>query len=101
LKFILNLLGGISKKWTYVSCAARCYAFLYAIGVPAQKWRKTLDFINEQLTKPCLSTKNGTQNDKICQCRAAIFVTCGLHQQKLSHQIENGELTLPVLSFDR
>jgi hypothetical protein len=92
---------GISKKWTYVSCAAHCYAFLYASAVPAQKWRKTVDFMNNKPTNACFSTKNGTLNDKICQCRTAIFVIHGLDQQNLSHQIENGELALPVLAFDQ
>jgi len=53
--------------------------------VPAQKWRKTVDFMNNKPTNGCSSTKNGTLNDKICQCRTAIFVTYGLDQQKLPH----------------
>jgi hypothetical protein len=69
--------------------------------VPAQKWRKTVDFMNNKPTNACFSTKNGTLNDKICQCRTAIFVIHGLDQQNLSHQIENGELALPVLAFDQ
>jgi hypothetical protein len=76
---------GISKKWTYVSCAARCYAFLYASAVPAQKWRKTVDFMNKKPTKACARTKNGTLHDKICQCLAAIFVTRDAYQQKVTH----------------
>jgi hypothetical protein len=69
--------------------------------VPAQKWRKTVDFMNSKPTYTCSSTKNGTLSDKICQCRTAIFVIHGLDQQKVAHQIENGELTLPVLAFDQ
>jgi hypothetical protein len=76
---------GISKKWTYVSCAAHCYAFLYASAVPAQKWRKTVDFMNNKPTNACFRTKNGTLNDKICQCRTAIFVTHDTYQQKVAH----------------
>jgi hypothetical protein len=76
---------GISKKWTYVSCAAHCYAFLYASAVPAQKWRKTVDFMSNKPTNSCSRTKNGTLNDKICQCRTAIFVTRDAYQQKVAH----------------
>jgi hypothetical protein len=76
---------GISKKWTYVSCAAHCYAFLYASAVPAQKWRKMVDFMNNEPTNACSRTKNGTPNDKICQCRTAIFVTHDAYQQKVAH----------------
>jgi len=68
--------------------------------VPAQKWRKTVDFMNNKPTKPCSITKNGTSDDKICQCPTAIFVTRDAYQQKVAHQIENGERALPVLAFD-
>jgi len=53
--------------------------------VPAQKWRKTVDFMNNKPTNACARTKNGTWNDKFCQCRTAIFVTRGLDQQKVAH----------------
>jgi len=57
--------------------------------------------MNNKPTNACSRTKNGTWNDKFCQCRTAIFVMRDLHQQKVAHQIENGELALPVLAFDQ
>jgi len=69
--------------------------------VPAQKWRETVDFMNNKPTNACSSTKNGTLNDNFCQFSTAIFVTHDVYQQKVTHQIENGELTLPVLAFDQ
>jgi hypothetical protein len=53
--------------------------------VPAPKWRKTVDFMNNKPTNACFRTKNGTLNDKICQFPTAIFVPHDAYQQKVAH----------------